>query len=123
MHVHIYLPINSGLRAARPGRSKNSAAAERVRVGCVKSALYQVRRWAAAQNAASGKARTHQCSSIAPASPPQHAMIKAATVGCQLWQFGSSAFATASSSAVALPAMTSATLDRKRPQAPSQPHF
>ncbi len=71
-------------------------------------------------NGASGKARTHQCWSIAPSSPPQPAMIKAATVGCQLGQFGSSACATASSSAVALPAMTSASIYR-RSQAPSQP--
>jgi hypothetical protein len=49
-----------------------------------------------------GKAPTHQCWSILPASPPQPAMIKATTVGCQLWQLGSSAFATASSNAVSL---------------------
>ena len=112
MHIHIYLPIYSGLRAAGPVRSKNSAAAERVRVGCLRALPSTA--LGRCSNGANGKARTHQCSSILPASPPQHAMIKAATVGCQLWQFGSSALATASSSAVALPAMTSATLDRKR---------
>ncbi len=55
MHIHIYLPITSGLCAARPGRSKNGTVAERVRVGCVKSALYQVRRLAAAQTVQAGK--------------------------------------------------------------------
>jgi hypothetical protein len=63
----------------------------------------QARRWMAIGCLrATMKARTHQCWSILPASPPQPAMIKATTVDCQLWQFGSSAFATARSSAVSL---------------------
>jgi hypothetical protein len=119
MSVHVYI-IAVFSPQGQAGRRIAQLPRESAWAGCV---LYQVRRLAAAPKGARGKARTHQCCSILPASPPQHAMIRAATVGCQLWQFGSSAFATASSSAVALPVMTSATLDRKRSQAPSQRTF
>jgi hypothetical protein len=73
------------LYTARPGLLIiKQLTAERACVGCAIRALNQVRHWAATGClGANGKARTHQCWSILPASPPQQAMVRATTVGCQ----------------------------------------